>query len=331
MLLSTRCITSRNISRPFLTQHSSQNGPIRRGTGRGSLVNLEQRTRPRWINDGARAQQSLADAEFEEQMRQEWANYHSRRSRRRWRNRLFLALGFANVTSVYIWARTRERRTVDTSRYGDDDLRPLGSLPVGPLPAWKRSTFVDETLNGRDLILREDLLWAKGNRTEWITMVWLGKALCGWPGVVHGGVVATAVSDAMSQAAADLLPSDGSLPSPASFKIDYLRPTKAAQRVSITVARHHYTAEPEMVGIPPPGQRLIDPRSPPLDPERKVPRLFLVAVVHDLGVRGHPITASAIGSFDIPEEHQGKAIEVDVMDSKERDLGYELWNQLLRK
>ena len=47
----------------------------------------------------------------------------------------------------------------------------------------------------------ERVFWNRGNDTL-VAVVWFGGALCGWPGVVHGGCLAIAMAEKLSLAAA---------------------------------------------------------------------------------------------------------------------------------
>lgn len=94
------------------------------------------------------------------------------------------------------------------------------------------------------------IFWDRGEQ-KLVVIVWLGGALSGWPGVVHGGLLATALEDKIALAATlahgtsavssaatvQRLPGSGShatmsapveaTPEPVQFSIDYKSPTYA--------------------------------------------------------------------------------------------------------
>ena len=47
----------------------------------------------------------------------------------------------------------------------------------------------------------ERMFWDRGEE-KLVAIVWFGAALCGWPGVTHGGAIATAMAEKLSLAAA---------------------------------------------------------------------------------------------------------------------------------
>lgn len=60
---------------------------------------------------------------------------------------------------------------------------------------------------------------------ELVAVVWIGGSLAGWPGVAHGGAIATIFEDAMSRMVAGPDKSIDSISTPSSMSVTYARPT----------------------------------------------------------------------------------------------------------
>lgn len=274
--------------------------------------------------------ESFANEVYEKEMRRQWRSYRWRRACRGLVVLPFLAVGVLGVIDL-IW-RFLTSRSPDAYR-----IRMTGRRRI-PMTNWKYTELLGRTLSGKEFVYEpEAYLWPGPvpGGVEWISAPWLGPKLVGWPGVVHGGVIATVLSDAMGQAVDSLFPTGCMLVSyevhcwrivtnvlltdpiaqPASLRVDYHRPCPPRNRVVVVVRRHHHTADPAFVSIPSPGSgKLNDPRPPPVDTERTVPRVFLSADIYN--VENGKIVASAMGSFDIPERFREKGVEVDVEVSK---------------
>ena len=116
-----------------------------------------------------------------------------------------------------------------------------------------------DQMSGAKGIGAERLFWNRADDTL-VAVVWFGGALCGWPGVVHGGALATEMAEKLSLAAAlaekessdvlaaatpQRLPGTGShakmlapatVPAePAQLSIGYVKPTYANQFYVIRV------------------------------------------------------------------------------------------------
>lgn len=70
------------------------------------------------------------------------------------------------------------------------------------------STLTETTLAGPDLLGPQRAFWSAGDQ-ELVLVAWFGWHLNGWPTIVHGGAIATVMSDAMSRAVGCMHPSDG--------------------------------------------------------------------------------------------------------------------------
>lgn len=58
---------------------------------------------------------------------------------------------------------------------------------------------------------------------ECVTVVWIGGAMAGWPGVVHGGLIATLLDEGLGRCAISLFPSKTGVT--ANLELNYDRPT----------------------------------------------------------------------------------------------------------
>lgn len=81
-----------------------------------------------------------------------------------------------------------------------------GWIEIMPLPLQSdRSTEVEDSLlehmQGARGLGVERLFWDRGDK-QLVAVIWFGGALCGWPGVTHGGAIATAMAEKLSLAAA---------------------------------------------------------------------------------------------------------------------------------
>jgi acyl-coenzyme A thioesterase PaaI-like protein len=78
-----------------------------------------------------------------------------------------------------------------------------GWVEIVPPPAEETAARSDGLINqlqGMKGLGVERIFW-NGGEKKLVAVMWFGPALCGWPGVVHGGVIATALSEKMALAA----------------------------------------------------------------------------------------------------------------------------------
>jgi len=87
------------------------------------------------------------------------------------------------------------------------------------------SNMVNKTLAGSGCLGVERVFW-NGKDQELVAVVWIGKGLSGWPGVAHGGLLATILSE-KSRLAASLLHSNQGQESIQQFTIEYRKPTQS--------------------------------------------------------------------------------------------------------
>jgi len=64
--------------------------------------------------------------------------------------------------------------------------------------------------------------WVHNDTGECVTVIWIGGALAGWPGVTHGGVIATILDEALGTCAILQFPARTGVT--ANLEINYLRP-----------------------------------------------------------------------------------------------------------
>nr|POF05933.1 putative mitochondrial membrane protein fmp10 [Quercus suber] len=70
------------------------------------------------------------------------------------------------------------------------------------LPSVERSTAgMIGNLQGAKGLGAERVFWDRGNKTL-VAVIWYGSSVSGWPGVTHGGLIATTMSDKLALAAA---------------------------------------------------------------------------------------------------------------------------------
>ncbi|KAF2005336.1 hypothetical protein P154DRAFT_425170 [Amniculicola lignicola CBS 123094] len=85
-------------------------------------------------------------------------------------------------------------------------------------------TLTRQSMAGAQGLGIQRAFWNTDTR-ELIAVVWIGGALAGWPGIAHGGGIATLIEDAMSRTVAGPNASIDSIPIPISVDVAYVRPT----------------------------------------------------------------------------------------------------------
>jgi 3'-phosphoadenosine 5'-phosphosulfate synthase len=100
------------------------------------------------------------------------------------------------------------------------------SRPHLNYPSTHRSqSLTAGTLAGKDRIEVPPYMWVSDDGKELVTISYLGKSLCGHPGVIHGGLLATLLDEGLARCAFASLPNKIGMT--ASLKVDYKRPTMA--------------------------------------------------------------------------------------------------------
>jgi hypothetical protein len=90
--------------------------------------------------------------------------------------------------------------------------------------------LLNETLRGSMGVTTPRAFWNAKERELWM-VVHYGPALCGWPGIAHGGCTATVLLEGMGRAlnALEGRTHSPSLPGPEHLGLTYLKPVKAGQ------------------------------------------------------------------------------------------------------
>ena len=99
-------------------------------------------------------------------------------------------------------------------------------------PAMRPHNLTGGTLLGEDKIAVPPLNFSSRGEEELPTLVqiaYLGEALCGHPGIVHGGLLATLLDEGLARACFPALPNKVGVT--ASLKIDYRSPCPAGSYV----------------------------------------------------------------------------------------------------
>jgi acyl-coenzyme A thioesterase PaaI-like protein len=103
--------------------------------------------------------------------------------------------------------------------------RPHLKIP----PTLRHQNFTGGTLLGEDKIPVPPLVFATPDGMKFVSMQYLGPALCGHPGIVHGGLLATLLDEGLARCCFPALPHKVGVT--ASLKIDYRKPCMAGQYV----------------------------------------------------------------------------------------------------
>ncbi|KAF2190548.1 hypothetical protein K469DRAFT_656960 [Zopfia rhizophila CBS 207.26] len=86
-------------------------------------------------------------------------------------------------------------------------------------------TLTQQSMAGAQGLVVQRAFWNSETR-ELVAVVWFGGALCGWPGLAHGGAIATAFDEVFSRVVVGPDSSLDSIPSPLSLSVTYARPTQ---------------------------------------------------------------------------------------------------------
>jgi acyl-coenzyme A thioesterase PaaI-like protein len=89
--------------------------------------------------------------------------------------------------------------------------------------------FTGGILLGEDKIPVPPLQFSTKDGSEFVSLQYLGVALCGHPGIVHGGLLATLMDEGLARCCFAALPNKVGVT--ASLKIDYRKPCMAGQYV----------------------------------------------------------------------------------------------------
>ncbi|TFL01443.1 HotDog domain-containing protein [Pterulicium gracile] len=103
------------------------------------------------------------------------------------------------------------------------ELRAYADVP----PHRRANHLSAHTLSGPGKLGVAPLVRCKEDDSECVVFVHLGEGLCGHQGIVHGGLMATLLDEALSRTACNNLPSKVGVT--ANLTIEYRAPTKADQ------------------------------------------------------------------------------------------------------
>lgn len=103
--------------------------------------------------------------------------------------------------------------------------RPHLKIP----PNLRAQNLTGGTLLGEDKIAVPPLQFTTEDGSEYVSLQWLGPALCGHPGIVHGGLLATLLDEGTARCCFPALPNKVAVT--ASLKVDYKAPCMAGQIV----------------------------------------------------------------------------------------------------
>ncbi|EOA82064.1 uncharacterized protein SETTUDRAFT_141992 [Exserohilum turcica Et28A] len=111
-----------------------------------------------------------------------------------------------------------------------EDPKYLASRPHLKIPEQLRpQNLTGGTLLGEDKIAVPPLQFTTSDGSHYVSLQYLGSALCGHPGIVHGGLLATLLDEGLARCCFPVLPNKVAVT--ASLKIDYKAPCMAGQIV----------------------------------------------------------------------------------------------------
>lgn len=109
-----------------------------------------------------------------------------------------------------------------------EDKRYIASRPHLKFPLAMRSQHLTSgTLIGPDKIIVPPLYFTTADGSTFVSLQYLGTALCGHPGMIHGGLLATLLDEGTGMCCFPALPNKVAVT--ASLKLDYKKPVMAGQ------------------------------------------------------------------------------------------------------
>jgi acyl-coenzyme A thioesterase PaaI-like protein len=110
------------------------------------------------------------------------------------------------------------------------DSRFTATRPHQRIPAMlKPYTFTGGDMISPSKLVVSPLVFTTTDGADLVSIVYLGKALCGHPGVVHGGMLATLMDEGLARTCFSALPNKVGMT--ANLNIDYRAPCRAEQFV----------------------------------------------------------------------------------------------------
>lgn len=111
-----------------------------------------------------------------------------------------------------------------------EDEKYIASRPHLKIPEQMRAqNLTGGTLLGPDKIAVPPLQFTTADGSTYVSLQYLGSALCGHPGIIHGGLLATLLDEGLARCCFPALPNKVGVT--ASLKIDYKKPAMAGQVV----------------------------------------------------------------------------------------------------
>lgn len=150
------------------------------------------------------------DTHYFEAIDQQWKDYYRAKRRRRWRNLGFFFLGFV-PTSVWFWTDFEEpnlRKQVLLLHIRMCEEHPEFDLPENlareftdapPRQAWHGNLFVNGVLADPGILPQVERKFWDNDLQMLLCTTYVGMHASGWPGVAHGGIIATMLSEVMGE------------------------------------------------------------------------------------------------------------------------------------
>ncbi|TVY43179.1 UPF0644 protein [Lachnellula subtilissima] len=105
------------------------------------------------------------------------------------------------------------------------ESRPHLKIPE----SYRSHNLTGGTLHGTDKVVVPPYIWAEAGGKSLVSISYLGAALCGHPGIIHGGMLATLLDEGLARCCFGALPNKIAMT--ANLNINYKAPTKAGQFV----------------------------------------------------------------------------------------------------
>ena len=106
-----------------------------------------------------------------------------------------------------------------------NEFRPHLKIPV----AYRSHNLTGGTLLGPGRVVVPPFAWADGQGKEYVQICHLGEDLCGHPGIIHGGFLATMLDEGLARTCFAALPHKVGMT--ANLNINYRAPAQANQYV----------------------------------------------------------------------------------------------------
>jgi adenylylsulfate kinase len=105
------------------------------------------------------------------------------------------------------------------------ESRPHMKIP----PSYRSHSLTGGTLMGTDKVGVPPYVWSEKGGKSLVAISYLGNKLCGHPGIIHGGMLATMLDEGLARCCFGALPNKVGMT--ANLNINYKAPTKAGQFV----------------------------------------------------------------------------------------------------